>query len=204
MVSATIHVAVGPHATAKRRLLDSAPASFPLLAARGDTPARRRAPMCPAHPIEARHAVFEAYVVEVHVAAGLPRPKFGCAAHARATGRSQSGRFTDRIAPASRSEAHKSGRPPLPVSASNGSHVLVASTGGAFEIVEPLPKRKSFPRTVRRAGIVTGEPRRSLRPSLKNASLRGKSTPASAGVARACTPGRHERCEISARRHLRR
>ena len=143
-------------------------ASFPLLAAAANpcTPA----PRVPGTPIEAPHAVFEAYVVEVH-APQVSSSTFGVLRTRRAlveVVRSFHGPYS----PGQQVET-------LTIDAVNacggavesGSHVLVASEfGGAFEIVELLPKAQVVPQGPFAAlAYATGEPRRSLRRSLKNA-----------------------------------
>jgi hypothetical protein len=172
-------------------------ASFPLLAAAANscTPA----PRVPGTPIEAPHAVFEAYVVEVH-APQASSSTFGVLRTRRAlveVVRSFHGPYS----PGQQVET-------ITIDAVNacggavesGSHVLVASEfGGAFEIVELLPKAQVVPQGPFAAlGYATGEPRRGLRRSLKNASLRGEIDASLASELHArARPGRYERCEIA-------
>jgi len=186
-----------PHSGAKRGFWILLLASFPLLAAAANpcTPA----PRVPGTPIEAPHAVFEAYVVEVH-APQVSSSTFGVLRTRRAlveVVRSFHGPYS----PGQQVET-------LTIDAVNacggavesGSHVLVASEfGGAFEIVELLPKAQVVPQGPFAAlAYVTGEPRRGLRRSLKNASLRGEIDASIASELHArARPGRYERCEIA-------
>jgi hypothetical protein len=186
-----------PHSAAKTGFWFLLLAGFPLLATAANpcTPA----PRVPGTPIEAPHAVFEAYVVEVH-APLVSSSTFGVLRTRRAlveVVRSFHGPYS----PGQQVET-------LTIDAVNtcggavesGSHVLVASEfGGAFEIVELLPKAQVVPQGPFAAlAYATGEPRRSLRRSLKNTSLRGKVDASLASELRArARPGRHERCEIA-------
>jgi hypothetical protein len=82
----------------------------------------------------------------------------------------------------------------------SGSHVMVRSeAGGPFEIVTTLSKDRTVAvGPIAALARVADEPRRSLRPSLKNAYLRGEIDGALAAdlYARA-RPDRGARCEIS-------
>ena len=108
--------------------------SFPLLAAAANpcTPA----PRVPGTPIEAPHAVFEAYVVEVH-APQVSRSEFGVLRTRRAlveVSRSFHGPYS----PGQQVETLTiEGVEHLRRRVESGAHVMVASeSGGAFEIVE--------------------------------------------------------------------
>ncbi len=77
--------------------------------------------------------------------------------------------------------------------------MVVSESGGPFEIVETLPKAQVVPQGPFAAlALAAGEPRRSLRPSLKNASLRGEIDAGLAAELHArARPGRREHCEIA-------
>ena len=172
--------------------------SFPLLAAAANpcAPATR----VPGTPIEAPHAVFEAYVVEVHAPQASPST-FGVLRTRRAlveVSRSFHGPYS----PGQQVETLTiDGVDACGGAVESGSHVLVASEfGGAFEIVELLPKAQVVPQGpfAALAYAAGGEPRRSLRRSLKNASLRGSLDTSLASELHArARPARHERCEIA-------
>jgi len=172
--------------------------SFPLLAAAANpcAPATR----VPGTPIEAPHAVFEAYVVEVHAPQASPST-FGVLRTRRAlveVSRSFHGPYS----PGQQVETLTiDGVDACGGAVESGSHVLVASEfGGAFEIVELLPKAQVVPQGpfAALAYAAGEESRRSLRRSLKNASLRGKIDASLASELHArARPARHERCEIA-------
>ena len=117
--------------------------TFPALAAAANTCVP--APRTLGTPIDAPHAAFEAYVVEVQ-----RRRIRGLHSACNARGAHWSkwfGRSTGRIARASRSK-HSRSKPCTAAAASveEGSHVMVVSeSGGPFEIVEVLPKAQVIP-----------------------------------------------------------
>lgn len=171
--------------------------TFPVLAGAANpcTPS----PRAPGTPINAPHAVFEAYVVAVH-AVKDPRSPFGAqlARHALVeVVRSFHGPYSagQQVETVTLVGAHSCGG-----FVEEGGHVMVVSeTGGPFEIVEALPKTQAAPQGPFAAvAYATGEPRRGLRPSLKNATLRGE---LDAGVAAALRArariGKREHCEIA-------
>jgi hypothetical protein len=186
-----------PHSAAKHGFWIPLLASFPLFAAAANTctPAAR----VPGTPIEAPHAVFEAYVVEVHAPQVSPST-FGVLRTRRAlveVSRSFHGPYSpgQQVETLTIDDVDDCGG-----AVESGSHVLVASEfGGAFEIVELLPKAQVVPQGPFAAlAYATGEPRRGLRRSLKNASLRGSLDASLASELRArARPGRHEHCEIA-------
>jgi len=172
--------------------------SFPLLAAAANPCAP--APRVPATPIDAPHAVFEAYVVEVH-APQASSSTFGVLRTRRAlveVSRSFHGPYSpgQQVETLTIDGANACGG-----AVESGSRVLVASEfGGAFEIVELLPKAQVVPQGpfAALAYAAGEEPRRSLRRSLKNASLRGKIDASLASELHArARPARHEHCEIA-------
>ena len=171
--------------------------SSPLLASAAIpcTPATR----APGTPIGAPHAVFEAYVVEVHVSQDSPST-FGVLRTRRAlveVVRSHHGPYSpgQQVETLTVEGANTCGRV-----VESGSHVLVASeSGGAFEIIETLSEGRidshgPFAALTR----PTDEQRHSLLPSLRNASLRGDIDGKLAAqlLARA-RPDRREHCDIS-------
>jgi len=170
---------------------------FPLLAVAANpcTPAQR----APGTPIEAPHAVFEAYVVDVH-APKASSSEFGVLRTRRAlveVSRSFHGPYS----PGQQVETLTIEGPNTCGGAvESGAHVMVRSeTGGAFEIVEIFPAGVAKPNGLFAAlALITDEPRHSRRRSLKNASLRGA---IDAGLAaqfrQRAQPGRGEPCEIS-------
>jgi hypothetical protein len=142
------------------------------------------APRIPGSRIDAPHAVFEAYVVETSAKRALVEVV-----------RSYHGPY----GPGQTVETITiDGTHPCVDPVAPGAHVLVGSeSGGPFEIVATLPgivEEDPFAALAR----ADDERRRSLRPSLKNASLRGDVDGALAAhlYARA-RPGRRARCEIS-------
>lgn len=171
--------------------------SAPLLASA--TAPCTSATRAPGSPIGAPHAVFEAYVVEVHVSQDSSST-FGVLRTRRAlveVVRSHHGPYSpgQQVETLTVEGANTCGRV-----VESGSHVLVASeSGGAFEIIETLSEGRidshgPFAALTR----PTDEQRHSVLPSLKNASLRGDIDGALASqlLARA-RPDRRERCEIS-------
>jgi hypothetical protein len=152
----------------------------------------------PGTPILAPHAAFEAYVVEVHVPKDL-RSAFGVQRSLQAlveVVRSFHGPYSpgQQVETLTIEAMHRCAG-----AVEEGDHVMVVSeSGGPFEIVELLPKAQVVPQGVFAAlAYAAGDARRSLRPSLKNASLRGD---IDAGLAsdlrtRAKT-GKYEHCEI--------
>jgi hypothetical protein len=186
-----------PNSAAKSGLWILLLASFPLLAAAANPCSP--APRVPGTPIQAPHAVFEAYVVEVH-APQVSSSTFGVLRTRRAlveVSRSFHGPYSpgQQVETLTIDSINTCGG-----AVESGAHVLVASEfGGAFEIVEVLPKAQVIPQGPFAAlAYATGEPRRGLRRSLKNVSLRGQiaANLASDLHARA-RPGRYERCEIA-------
>ena len=172
-------------------------ASFPLLSLAASPCAP--APRAPGTPIEAPHAVFEAYVVDVH-APQVSASEFGVLRTRRAlveVSRSFHGPYS----PGQQVETLTIDAPNTCGGAvESGAHVMVRSeTGGAFEIVEIFPPGAAVPNGLFAAlALVADEPRHSRRPSLKNVSLRGE---IDAGLAaqfrKRAQPGRRENCEIS-------
>ena len=117
--------------------------SFPLLAAAANPCAP--APRVPGTPIEAPHAVFEAYVVEVH-APQVSASTFGVLRTRRAlveVSRSFHGPYS----PGQQVETLTIEGPNTCGGAvESGAHVMVRSeTGGAFEIVEIFPAGVAIP-----------------------------------------------------------
>jgi hypothetical protein len=142
------------------------------------------APRIPGSQVDAPHAVFEAYVVEASAKRALVEVV-----------RSYHGPY----GPGQTVETVTiEGIHPCVDAVATGAHVLVGSeSGGPFEIVAMMPgivAENPFVALAR----ADDEERRSLRPSLKNASLRGDVDGALAAhlYARA-RPGRRARCEIS-------
>ena len=170
--------------------------TFPLLAAAANPCVP--APRAPGTPIHAPHAAFEAYVVEVHSpkesrsALGVLRTRQALVEVVRS--------FHGPYSPGQQVET-------LTIEAMHscagsieaGGHVMVVSeSGGPFEIVESLPIAQVVPEGPFAAlAYAAGEPRRSLRPLLKNSSLRGEIDAALAAELRLrAEPGRREHCEI--------
>jgi len=157
------------------------------------------APRAAGTPIDAPHAVFEAYVVEVHAVKDTRSP-FGAQLARRAlveVVRSFHGPYSagQQVETITLVGAHSCGR-----FVDEGGHVMVVSeTGGPFEIVEALPRAQVVPQGPFAAvAYAAGEPRRSRRPSLKNASLRGEIDPGVASELRArARTARREHCEIA-------
>jgi hypothetical protein len=172
-------------------------ASFPLLATAASpcTPALRT----PGTPIDAPHAIFEAYVVDVHTP-HTSFSNFGVLRTRRAlveVVRSYHGPYGpgQQVETLTIEGANTCG--PL---AESGAHVLVRSeSGGPFEIVETFAKGEFIPNGPFAAlALLSGEPSHSRRPSLKNASLRGEIDGAlAAQLHERARPGRLEQCEIS-------
>jgi len=171
--------------------------SVPLLAAAANpcSPNART----PGTPIDAPHAVFEAYVVEVH-APQDSRTEFGVQRTQRAlveVSRSFHGPYSpgQQVETLTAVGAFVCGNP-----AESGGRVIVASeSGGPFVIVKVLPKVQVIPDEPFAAlSFAGGEPRRSLRPSLKHAQLRGDiETPLAAQLHARARAGRFEHCEIT-------
>ena len=156
------------------------------------------APRAPGTLIYAPHAAFEAYVVEVHEPQDS-RSAFGVL-HARRAlvevVRSFHGPYSAGQQVETLTIETMRG---CAVSVEEGGHVMVVSeSGGPFEIVESLPKAQVVPKGPFAAlAYAHGEPRRSLRPSLKNASLHGEIDTGLAVELRArAHPGSREHCEI--------
>jgi len=170
--------------------------SFPLLAAAVNpcTPS----PRVPGTPIEAPHAVFEAYVVEVD-APRASTSTFGVLRTRRAlveVVRSFHGPYS----PGQQVETLTiDGVDACAGAAESGSHVLVRSeSGGPFEIVEVFPKGTFVPPgPFSTLALVREEPRHSWRPSLKNAALRGVNPDLAAKLHERARLGRGEHCDIS-------
>jgi hypothetical protein len=145
---------------------------FPLLAAAAIscTPNSR----IPGSPIEAPHAVFEAYVVEVD-GTQVTSSIFGVLRTHRAlveVVRSYHGPYS----PGQQVETLTIESPDACGHIlRSGAHVMVRSeTGGPFEIVETiLPGVRMSPGPFAALALAEDEPRHSRRPSLKNVSLRG-------------------------------
>ncbi|HEY6124870.1 MAG TPA: hypothetical protein VIV63_09470 [Steroidobacteraceae bacterium] len=132
------------------------------------------APREPGTPIEAPHAVFDAYVIEVDAPRSSPTA-FGIR-HTRRALVEVVRSFHGPYAPGQQVET-------LTIERANGcggvvesgAHVVVRSeTGGPFEIIETLSAGSAIPEGPFAALAFAGdEQRKSLRPALKNASLRG-------------------------------
>lgn len=170
---------------------------FPLLAAAANTcgPAAR----APGTPINAPHAAFEAYVVSVHAVKDARSP-FGAQLMRHAlveVVRSFHGPYSagQQVETITLVGAHSCGG-----FVEEGGHVMVISeSGGPFEIVEALPKAQVVVPQGPFAAVAyaAGDPRRSLRPSLKNASLRGEiDTGLAAELRSRARTGKREHCDI--------
>ncbi len=151
----------------------------------------------PGTPILAPHAAFEAYVVEVH-APKDSRSAFGVQRNLQAlveVVRSFHGPYSpgQQVETLTIEAMHRCAG-----SVEEGDHVMVVSeSGGPFEIVELLPKAQVVPQGAFAAlAYAAGEPRRSRRQSLKNASLRGEIDNGLASDLRARAKTGHEHCEI--------
>lgn len=144
------------------------------------------APRIPGTPIQAPHAVFEAYVVEISAQRALVEVV-----------RSYHGPY----GPGQQVETLAGENPDTCVTGvESGSHVLVRSEfGGPFAIVARLPKDDV--QTVGPFGVLAladDERRHSLRPTLKNALLRGDVAVAlAAHLYERASPDPRARCEIS-------
>jgi hypothetical protein len=171
--------------------------TLPLLAHAADpcvSPAR-----APGTPILAPHAAFEAYVVEVH-APQDSRSEFGVQRTLQAlveVVRSFHGPYSagQQVETFTIEAMHRCAG-----AVEEGDHVMVVSeAGGPFEIVELLPKAQVIPQGPFAAlGYAAGVPHRSIRPSLKDASLRGEIDSALAADLRVrAQPKRRERCDIA-------
>lgn len=172
-------------------------ANFPLLCLAASPCAP--APRVPGTPIEAPHAVFEAYVVEVH-RSQASASEFGVLRTRRAlveVSRSFHGPYN----PGQQVETLTiEGPNSCGGAVESGDHVMVRSeTGGAFEIVEIFPAGAAVPKGLfAELALIPDEPRHSRRQSLKNASLRGKIDARLAAKFRErAQPARGENCEIS-------
>ena len=156
------------------------------------------APRAPGTLIYAPHAAFEAYVVEVHEPQDS-RSAFGVLHTRRAlveVVRSFHGPYSPGQQVETLTIETMRG---CAVPVEEGGHVMVVSeSGGPFEIVESLPKAQVVPQGPFAAlAYATGEPRRSLRPSLKNAFLHGEIEASLAAELRARAHlGSRERCDI--------
>lgn len=157
------------------------------------------APRVPGTPIEAPHAVFDAYVIEVH-APQYSRSAFGVQRTRRALVeviRSFHGPYGpgQQVEALAIDEANS-----CDVGVESGAHVIVGSdSGGPFEIVETLTEAGLVAHgPFATLALAADERRHSRRSSLKHASLRGEIDGALAaklfGRAR---PGRGQQCEIS-------
>jgi hypothetical protein len=171
--------------------------SFPLLAFAASPCAPT--PRIPGTPIDAPHAVFEAYVVDVH-ATQISASEFGVLRTRRAlveVSRSFHGPYS----PGQQVETLTiEGSDTCGSAVESGAHVMVRSeTGGAFEIVEVFPAGVATPHGLFAAlALVKDEPRHSRRPSLKNASWRGAIDAGHAAQLRErAQPRTREHCEIS-------
>jgi hypothetical protein len=170
---------------------------FPLLASAANPCAP--APRAPGTPLNAPHAAFEAYVVAVH-AVNDARSPFGVQLARRAlveVVRSFHGPYNagQQVETITLVGARSCGG-----FVEEGGHVMVVSeSGGPFEIVEALPKTQAAPQGPFAAvAYAAGEPRRGLRPSLKNASLRGVIDAGLASELRArARTGKRDHCEIA-------
>jgi hypothetical protein len=170
--------------------------TFPALAAEASPCVP--APRAPGTLIYAPHAAFEAYVVEVHEAQDS-QSAFGVLHTRRAlveVVRSFHGPYSPGQQVETLTIETMRG---CALSIEEGGHVMVVSeSGGPFEIVESLPKAQVIPQGPFAAlSYAAGEPRRSLRPTLKDASLRGEIDAGLASELRArAQPERRERCDI--------
>ncbi len=168
---------------------------FPLFAAAANVCAP--APRIPGTPIEAPHAVFDAYVVEVnppHISAsafGVQRTQRALVEVIRS--------FHGPYSPGQQVET-------LTIQTANacgavnpGTHVLVGSdSGGPFEIIEVFPEGRVVPHGPFVAlALAAEEPRHSKRRTLKNVSLRGSIDAGLAAKLHAqAQPPRREQSEI--------
>jgi hypothetical protein len=146
--------------------------TFPALAAAANlcVPESR----APGTTIYAPHAAFEAYVVEVH-ASKDSRSEYGVQ-HTRQALVEVVRSFHGPYSPGQQVETFTiDGMHPCAGPIEEGGHVMVVSeSGGPFEIVQTLPKAQVVPQGPFAAlAYAAGEPKHSLRPSLKNATLRG-------------------------------
>ena len=157
------------------------------------------APRAPGTPINAPHAAFEAYVVSVHTVKDSTSP-FGAQLARQAlveVVRSFHGPYSagQQVETITLVGTHSCGG-----FVEEGGHVMVISeSGGPFEIVEALPKAQvAVPQgPFASVAYAAGDPRRSLRPSLKNASLRGEIDAGLAAELRArARTGKREHCDI--------
>lgn len=169
---------------------------FPLLASAASPCGP--APRAPGTPINAPHAVFEAYVVAVHAVKDASSP-FGAQLARRAlveVVRSFHGPYSagQQVETITLVGAHSCGG-----FIEEGARVMVLSeSGGPFEIVEALPKTQDAPQGAFAAvAYAVGEPRRGDRPSLKNAALRGQINASLAAELRArARTARRDHCDI--------
>jgi hypothetical protein len=156
------------------------------------------APHAPGTPIYAPHAAFEAYVVSVRSVKDSTSP-FGAqlARHALVEvirsfhGPYSAGQQVETIT--------LIGTRSCGGFVEEGGHVMVVSeTGGPFEIVEALPKAQlAVPQgPFASLSYVEGETKRSVRPALKNASLRGIEPNLAAELRSRAKPRKDERCDI--------
>jgi len=170
--------------------------NFPVLAAAS---ACAPAPRASGTSINAPHAAFEAYVVEVYAVKDARSP-FGAQLLRHAVVevvRSFHGPYSagQQVETITLVGAHSCGG-----FVEEGGHVMVVSeSGGPFEIVEALPKTQAIPQGAFAAvAYAAGESRRSLRPSLKNVLLRGQIDAGLASDLRArARTGKREHCEIA-------
>jgi hypothetical protein len=171
--------------------------SFPLLAAAATpcAPGSR----APGTPIDAPHAIFEAYVIEVS-APRDSRSAFGVQRTQRALVeviRSFHGPYSagQQVETSTVVGAFSCG-----AAVEEGGHVMVASeTGGPFEIIKVFSRAGViFEDPFVTLGYASGEPRRSVRQSLKNVVLRGDiDTRLAAQLVARARPGRLDRCDIT-------
>jgi hypothetical protein len=156
------------------------------------------APRVPGTPIEAPHAVFEAYVVDVHVPQ-VSASTFGVLRTRRAlveVSRSFHGPYSpgQQVETLTIEGANACGG-----AVESGAHVMVRSeSGGPFEIVETFPDGVAAPRGLFATLALAGDAsRHSRRPALKNASLRGEVDGAlAAQLYERARPDRRAHCEI--------
>lgn len=171
--------------------------SFPLLAVAANpcTPPPRE----PGTPVDAPHAVFEAYVVQVH-ASQVSRSEFGLHRTRRAlveVVRSFHGPYGagKQVETLTIESARTCGN-----LVEAGGHVMVASeSGGPFEIVEVLTAEQAVPQGPFAAiAYAAGKTRHSRHSSLATSSLRGEIDANLAAQLHArARPGRRDQCEIT-------
>jgi len=171
--------------------------TFPALAAAANPCVP--APRTLGAPIEAPHAAFEAYVIDVsepkdsRSGFGMQRTRQALVEVVRSFhGPYSAGQQVETFT----IEAMHS----CAAAVEEGDHVMVVSeSGGPFEIVELLPKAQVVPQGPFAAlSYAATESRRSRRASLKNASLHGEmDSGLAADLHVRARLGRHERCDIT-------